>query len=183
MKFIKIIFLSLIIPLFLQAGWDPYKTNKTAPFYVKDHKINQTIRLFLQKQPKLKLFFQKSYGYVVFPMIGKGGIGFGIAYGEGKVYKKNSLIGKSTLTQASVGFQLGGQGYSEIIFFKNKKALEKFKRGDFELSAQASAVLVKTGISIDVDYNNDVAVFTMPKVGLMYEISVGGQKFSFTPYY
>jgi len=180
---IKIVFLLSLIPFVLQAGWDPYRAKKTDFIGVKDYKINRTIRLFLKKQPRLKLFFQKAYGYVVFPMIGKGGMGFGVAYGEGKVYRKNSLIGKSTLTQVSVGFQLGGQGYSEIIFFKDKKALDRLKKGDFTLSAQASAVVVKTGISVDIDYSDGVAVFTLPKVGLMYEASVGGQKFSFTPYY
>ncbi len=178
------ILLFLFFPLLLSAGWNPYKEeSRYFRIYTKDYKINKTIEEFLKKQPKLKLFFEKAYGFAVFPMIGKGGVGVGVAYGEGKVYEKGRLVGKSTLTQLSVGLQLGGQGYSEIIFFKDKNAINRFKSGDFTLSAQASAVVIKTGVSIDIDYSDGVAVFTLPKVGLMYEASVGGQKFSFTPYY
>ncbi len=178
------LFFLLLLPLLLEAGWNPYKEeSKNLRIYTKDYKINKTIEAFLEKQPKLGLFFQKAYGFAIFPMIGKGGVGVGVAYGEGKVYEKGELIGKSRLTQITVGLQLGGQGYSEIIFFKDKRALDRFKKGNFSLSAQASAVVIKKGVSVDIDYEDGVAVFTLPKVGLMYEASVGGQKFDFTPYY
>ncbi len=174
----------ILFPLLLNAGWNPYKEeNRNLQIYTNDYKINKTINDFLKKQPRLKLFFEKAYGFAIFPMIGKGGVGVGVAYGEGKVYEKGKLIGKSRLTQLSVGLQLGGQGYSEIIFFKDKNALDRFKSGDFVLSAQVSAVVIKSGVSVDIDYSDGVAVFTLPKVGLMYEASVGGQKFDFTPYY
>ncbi|HID49932.1 MAG TPA: hypothetical protein EYP40_10045, partial [Chromatiales bacterium] len=87
-----------------------------------------------------------------------------------------------SLTQITIGFQLGGQAYSEIIFFKDKKTLDRFKNGNFELGAQASAVAITAGASADVNYEKGVAVFTMAKGGLMYEASVGGQKFSYTPF-
>ncbi len=183
MKSLKLLFLASFFTLFLQAGWNPYASSASSSIHVKDPKIDQTIQSFLKRTPKLKLFFQKAYAFVVFPMIGKGGIGFGAAYGEGKVYRNFKPVGKARLTQVSVGLQLGGQGYSEIIFFKDKKTFDKFKNGEFTLSAQASAVVVKAGVSVDVDYNEGVAVFTLPKVGLMYEISVAGQKFDFIPYY
>ena len=82
----------------------------------------------------------------------------------------------------TIGFQLGGQVYSEIIFFKDSVALEDFKRGNFEMGAQVSAVALTAGASADTSYNGGVAVFTMAKGGLMYEASVGGQKFSYKPY-
>jgi lipid-binding SYLF domain-containing protein len=129
----------------------------------------------------MKVFFEKAYGYAVFPTVAKAGMGIGGAYGKGKVYEKGTLIGTSSLTQLTIGFQLGGQAYSEIIFFKDKKALDDFKSGNFELGAQASAVAVTAGASADADYDKGVAIFTQAKGGLMYEASVGGQKFSFKP--
>jgi lipid-binding SYLF domain-containing protein len=98
------------------------------------------------------------------------------------VYEKGKPIGDTSLTQITIGFQLGGQAYSEIIFFKDKKTLDDFKNGNFELGAQASAVAVTAGASADANYEKGVAVFTMAKGGLMYEASVGGQKFSYDPY-
>ena len=90
-------------------------------------------------------------------------------------------VGRSTLTQVSIGFQLGGQAYSEVVFFHNKQALENFKKGRLKLDAQASAVALKERASADLPYRNGVAIVTMSKGGLMYEASVGGQKFSFSP--
>jgi len=111
--------------------------------------------------------------------VGKGAIGIGGARGKGYVYQHGRLIGRSTLTQVSIGFQLGGQAYSEVVFFKDKTALDDFKRGNFELDAQASAVALTARASRDLAYNRGVAIVTMAKGGLMYEASVGGQKFSY----
>jgi lipid-binding SYLF domain-containing protein len=108
-------------------------------------------------------------------------MGLGGAYGKGEVYEREALIGVSSLTQLTIGFQLGGQAYSEIIFFKDKEALDDFKGGNFELGAQASAVAATAGASADASYDNGVAIFTLAKGGLMYEASIGGQKFSFEP--
>ena len=124
-------------------------------------------------------FRAKAYGYAVFPTVGKGGIGIGGAYGTGRVYERGRYIGRSNLAQLTIGFQLGGQAYSEIIFFRDKAALDDFTNGNFELGAQASAVAATAGASADADYSDGVAVFTMAKGGLMYEASIGGQKFSF----
>ncbi len=155
----------------VQAGWDPDKE--------KD--AQETISKFRNKDPKLKRFFKQAYGYAVFPTVAKGGIGIGAAYGSGVVYKKGKAIGTTSLTQLTIGFQLGGQAYSEIIFFQNKRALDDFTEGNFELNAQASAVAITLGASADADYSNGVAIFTLVKGGLMYEASVGGQKFSYSP--
>src|SRR5215510_9634098 len=68
-------------------------------------------------------FFDTAYGYAVFPTIGKGGIGVGGAHGKGKVYAGGKYVGDTSMTQLTIGLQLGGQAYSEIIFFEDKRAL------------------------------------------------------------
>lgn len=175
---IAFLFLS---PITVSAGWNPLAKEKAEGQDVKDTKVAQTIANFKNNDPDIKVFFEKAYGYAVFPTVGKGGIGIGGAYGEGNVYEKDVLVGTSGLIQVTIGFQLGGQAYSEIIFFKDKKTLDDFKSGNFEFGAQASAVAATAGASADADYSNGVAVFTLAKGGLMYEASIGGQKFSFEP--
>ncbi len=163
------------------AGWNPYNKEEAKKQGVSDTDVAETIAHFKNKDPSIKLFFEKAYGYVVFPSVGKAGMGIGGAFGTGKVYERGHLVGKSSLTQLTIGFQLGGQVYSEVIFFKDKSHLDDFKRGNFEFGAQASAVAVTAGASANADYDNGVAVFTLAKGGLMYEATIGGQKFSFEP--
>ena len=127
----------------------------------------------------LKKFFDRSYGYAIFPTVGKGGIGLGGAYGEGVVYQKGQVTGFSSLMQISFGFQLGGQAYTELIFFETKGDYEQFTSGEFKLGAAASAVAIKAGVSTIADYENGIAVMTATKGGLMYEATVSGQKFDF----
>ena len=134
---------------------------------------------FIEKDALMKGLFEKAYGYVIFPNVGKGGFGIGGAAGNGTVYERNKIIGMAKLTQVSVGFQAGVQAYREIIFFESKKDLDRFKESRFEFSAQASAVAVTAGASANVKYTDGVMVFTMQKGGLMYEASIGGQKFKF----
>lgn len=129
---------------------------------------------------KITKYFNSAYGYVVFPSIGKGGLGVGGATGNGTLYKGGAIVGDSRMTQVTVGFQAGGQAYSEVIFFYDKDAFDRFTGNDFEFSAQASAVAVTAGASFDADYRDGVLVFTHAKGGLMYEASVGGQKFKTT---
>ena len=136
---------------------------------------------FKWKDSKIERFFKSSRAYVVFPTVAKGGFGIGGAYGSGTVFEGGGAVGSASLTQVTIGFQFGAQAYSEIIFFKDKKTFDDFKRSGFALNAQASAVAVTTGVSADADYSGGVAVFTLAKGGLMYEASVGGQKFSFEP--
>ena len=140
---------------------------------------SDVISKFKEKDPGMAKTFADAYGYAIFPTVGKGAIGIGGARGKGRVYERGNLIGRTTLTQVSIGFQLGGQAYSEVVFFKDKTALDDFKRGNFELDAQASAVALTTRASRDLAYNRGVAIVTMAKGGLMYEASVGGQKFSY----
>jgi len=159
-------------PLF--AGWDPHEENSA----------QQTIRLFQKTDPGLQLFIDEAYGYAVFPDVYKGGILLlGGARGEGYVYEQGTMIGRSSITQINIGPQLGGQAFSEIIFFRTQADLDDFKKGNYELNAQASAIAVTAGVATNSEYSDGVAIFALPKSGLMAEASVGGQKFSFKPYY
>lgn len=139
------------------------------------------IALFQQADPSLQAFFDSSYGFAVFPSVAKGGLGVGGAHGKGLVYKGEEIVGRTSLTQFTVGLQLGGQVYQEVIFFENQRSFENFTGGNFELSAQASAIAAAAGVATNATYRHGVAIFTLGKGGLMYEASVGGQKFSFTP--
>jgi lipid-binding SYLF domain-containing protein len=146
------------------------------------HEAEVAIAAFKQSDPSLKdNFFDRAYGWAVFPSVGKGAVGVGGAYGKGVVYDQGKLAGYCDLTQGTIGLQLGGQAYREIIFFEYKEALDWFKTGNFAFAAQASAVAVTAGASTDVDYDRGVAVFTMTKGGLMFEASLGGQQFTYQP--
>lgn len=127
----------------------------------------------------LSPIFRDAKGYAVFPTVGKGAIGIGGAYGKGVLYEGGTFSGYCDLTQASIGFQLGGQGYTEIVAFSTEEALTLFKTGNFAFDAQATAVAVKSGAGANAKYSHGVAVFTMDEAGLMFEASLGGQKFSY----
>mgnify|MGYP000099030761 FL=1 len=162
-------------------------------------KYAETIKIF-KEAGESGTFFDQSYGYAVFPTIGKGGIGIGGAYGKGRVYAQGKYVGDTSMTQLSIGFQLGGQGFSQIVFFEDKRAFDEFTSGNFEFGAQASAVALTAGASAGAttagasagasggkhdattvgEYHKGMAIFTVAKGGLMYEASVGGQKFSYT---
>ena len=181
-------FLSLIATLLLVTG-----------FSVQADSNKQAIENF-KSSPKTKVFFEKAYGYAVYPNIGKGGIGIGAAHGKGLVYQKNKKVGKSSMTQLSIGFQLGGQVYSQIVFFQDKRSFDEFTAGNFEFSAGASAVALTaaaqaqagtSGISSSQGtdsnstkqnkaiYHKGMAVMTLAKGGLMYEAVLAGQKYSY----
>ena len=153
------------------GGWNP-ELQKEA---------NEALTKMIEQTPKLLSFKEKAYGYVVFPKVTKAGLGIGGAAGSGIVYQNNNAVGSSKLKQASIGLQAGGQQYSEVIFFENKKVFENFKTGKLKFDAQASAVAITEGASVDVAYQNGVAVCTQTIGGLMYEASLGGQHFSFKP--
>lgn len=144
-------------------------------------------------------FFKNSYGYAIFPTIGKGGFGIGGAHGEGRIYKKGTYIGDTSMTQVTFGLQAGGQAFSQIIFFQDKRAFNEFISGEFEFGAQASAVAITAGAQASATttgrsagasggsknastagkYSKGMVTFTVAKGGLMYEASVGGQSFSY----
>jgi hypothetical protein len=161
----------------------------------------ETIKVF-KDAGQSGAYFAKCYGYAVFPNIGKGGIGVGAAHGTGRVYEQGKVVGDTKMTQVSVGAQLGGQSYSEIIFFEDKRAFDEFTSGNFEFAAGVSAVAITAGASASAGtgggatagasggkndastaggYKKGMAIFTVAKGGLMYEASIGGQKFKYTP--
>jgi len=137
---------------------------------------------FLRTDPLMKNLFAGAYGYSILPNIGKGAVGVGGASGNGIVYEKGKIVGKSKMSQVTVGFQVGGQAYRELIFFETKEAMDRFKSNKIELSAQASAVAATKGASANAKYTNGIMIYTQQKGGLMYEASVGGQKFKYTAF-
>lgn len=144
-------------------------------------------------------YFHDAYGYAVFPTIGKGGLGVGAAHGTGHVYEHGKRIGSVSMNQVSVGLQAGGEAYSQMIFFKDKRALEEFTSGNFEFSADAGAIAITSAADVSAgttgvdtsrsggkkdaattsEYTKGMAVFTIAKGGLMYNATVAGQKFSY----
>jgi len=142
----------------------------------------RTIATYQKTDPGLRSFFERSAGYVVFPSVLKGGIGIGGAHGSGVAFESGRAIGRASLSQVSVGAQLGGQEYSEVIFFETPQALADFKKSQFNFSAQATAVALKSGAAANAKFKEGVAVFTIAKGGLMFEASLGGQKFKFEPF-
>ena len=146
-------------------------------------KAEAAMDMFKKADPSLDKFFRTARGWAVFPSVAKGAIGIGGAGGKGILFEKGGkAVGKTSLTQVTVGLALGGQSFSEIIFFENDLALTKFKGGDFALAAQVSAVAAASGAAAAAKYTQGVAVFTAGESGLMFEASVGGQGFGFTPF-
>ena len=143
--------------------------------------VAKAILAIKRADPGIETFFENAAGYAAFPSVGKGGIVVGGAYGKGLVIVGDRVDGRTTMTQATVGLQLGGQVYSQFIFFKDEAAIASFRRGNVEFGAQASAVAATKGASADTSYDKGVAVFTNASGGLMVEGSVGGQKFTYEP--
>ena len=161
---------------------------------------SDTVKLFKNAGESGKLL-DTAYGYAVFPTIGKAGVAVGGAYGKGRVYQKGKYIGDTAMTQVTVGLQLGAEAYSEMILFEDERALKEFTKGNFEFGANAQAIAITasagaqagtTGTSAGASagkkdaktvggFNKGMAIFTVAKGGLMYEASVGGQKFTYTP--
>jgi lipid-binding SYLF domain-containing protein len=162
-------------------------------------KYEDTIALF-KHAGESAVFFNQCYAYAVFPTVGEGGLVVGGARGKGHVYVHDRLVGDTTMTQLSVGFQAGGQAYSQVIFFQDKRALDEFESGKFEFSAGASAIAITASASASVgtdrassqasgsstdattngDYQTGMAVFTIAKGGLMYAATIAGQKFTYS---
>ena len=161
-------------------------------------KYNDTLDVFKQAVES-RAFFHHAYGYAVFPNVGEGGFIVGAALGKGRVYERGRLVGDATMKQVSAGFQAGGKVYSQIIFFKDRHALEEFESGNFEFTASASAVAITAGAqasagtsgtshggslteddaTVNGHWNDGMAVFTVAKGGLMYAATIAGQKFTY----
>lgn len=186
MRFISIVLMSVLVALpFGTAQADEYS------------EVLQTFR----DAPESRAFFRHSYGYALFPTIGRGGIGIGGAHGRGRVYVGGEHVGDTRVSQVTIGLQLGAQSYSQIIFFEDERAFREFTSGNYEFSAQAQAIAITAsagasastaggatgGTARDIEevntagaYYRGMAVFTVARGGLMYEASIGGQKFSYT---
>jgi len=167
--------LALILLCGKVLAFEPDTTNKM------ELQVKRAILNILIKDAGIQRFFDDSAGYVVFPSVGKGGIIVGGAFGRGLVIVNEQVDGFASLSQATIGVQLGGQKYSQFIFFKDQTALDHFKRGNFEFGAQASAVAITVGASADAAYDMGVAVFTIARGGLMFEGTISGQRFSYKP--
>lgn len=159
---------------------------ETTPRSQSDREVLQirsqdALSRFKREDPSLARKISGAYGYAIFPSVGKGAVGIGGAYGRGEVYESGRMVGYCDLRQGTIGFQLGGQEYMELILFETRESLDRFKSGSFEFSGQASAVAVRAGAAETADYENGVAVFTATKAGLMFEASIGGQKFTYEP--
>ena len=187
----RLIFLSMTVTLLLAVISGPALADK----------YEGTIAVF-KKSEAVQPFFKNSYGFAVFPTVGKAGIGIGGAYGTGQVYQGGKATGETSLIKATFGFQLGGQAFSQMIFFEDKRAYDEFTSGEFEFDASASAVAITagvqakagtegatasatagpaTGAQAKASYHKGMVVFVHAKGGLMYEAVIGGQKFSFKP--
>jgi len=190
MKKIPILFLVLLVLL----------VSMRAPA-AESEDYSSTINVF-RNSPAVQKFFKDSYGYAVFPAIGKAAYIIGGSYGEGQVYRIGKVTGKSSVIEGSIGFQIGGEAFSEIIFFQDKRAYDEFTSGSFEFGATAQAVVVtagaevqagtagsnagvttgpKTGVQAETEFVKGMATFVHTKGGLMVGVSVGGQKFTFEP--
>jgi len=165
--------LSMIFATTIAQAWEPDTGNKLSL------SVAQALIKARDKDPAMAHWFDTAYAYAVFPKVGKGGIGIGGAHGKGLVIRGDRTVGKTSLSQITIGFQLGGQVYAEYIMFKDKTAFDHFTRGNFEMGAQVSAVALTLGASADANYDKGVAVFTIAEGGLMYEASIGGQKFKY----
>ncbi len=176
----------------LVAGWSSHALAD---------KYSDTADVF-KKSEAVQPFFKNAYGYAVFPTIGKAGVGIGGSYGTGQVYQGGTVTGEASLVKGTVGFQLGAQAFSQMVFFEDKRAYDEFTSGEFEFDAAASAVAITagvqakagtegstasatagpaTGAQAKASYHKGMVVFTHAKGGLMYEASIGGQKFKFKP--
>jgi len=173
------IFAASAIGLFL-AGCSTAPTTTSDRAGLHDDVAAAQRRLCVE-DPGLQDFLNNSYGYAIFPTVGKGALIAGGAYGHGEVFQQGSFVGYADISQATIGAQIGGQSFTEVIAFESQHAVNRFETGTFTFDANASAVALKSGAAASAKYSNGVAVFVEPVGGLMVEAAIGGQSFSFQP--
>jgi len=177
----KIVFASLILIIF--NGIKPVTGQVSESDYsVEIAKAEQTRKEFLKTDRGLQKFFDESYGYAILPNIGKGGLIVGGAHGNGIVFKNDEPLGTTEMTQLTVGGQIGGKSYAELIFFKSEAEFEVFMTGRYEVAVSLAAVALDYGVSNDLAYSDGVAIVTKDNGGLMAEATVGGQKFFYNSF-
>jgi lipid-binding SYLF domain-containing protein len=143
--------------------------------------VDEAIAVMKAKDPTIDRFFEKSYGYAVLPKIFKGAFWFGGAHGKGEVFEQGKMTGYCDMSQATLGFSFGGEFFREIVFFRDKDDLDKFKPEEYTFSAQATGVALTAGAAAKANYRAGMAVFITTDVGLMVDASLGGQKFKYVP--
>lgn len=143
--------------------------------------VQEAVARVKERDLGIKQFFDNAYGYAVLPKVFKGAFWIGGAYGKGQVFEKNRMVGYCSMSQATLGFSFGGEFFREIIFFRDKRDLDKFRSGEFTFSAQVSGVALTAGAAAKADYKDGMAVFVMTDKGLMVDASLGGQKFTYVP--
>ena len=169
----------------------------SSPVMASDVSDDKEAIKILTRSDVVEKFHKSAYGYAVFPTIGKGGIGIGGAHGTGGVYKSGAKTGDVSMTQISIGFQLGGQAYRQVVYFEDQRAFDEFTSGSFEFSAQAEAIAITSSAGAqagtegssasaneaqaEASYHKGMIIFTMGKGGLMFQAALGGQKYSYTP--
>jgi lipid-binding SYLF domain-containing protein len=153
-------------------AWDPEAEAK------EDKAVEEALKSFRAAEPGLGVYFEKAYGYAIFPTVDKAGFIVGGAYGKGRVYVGGKHVGNASITQASVGLQVGFEAYSELIFFSDQKTFEAFKAGKASLAAKATAYAIQAGAATVANYSNGVAVFVKGKAGLMADAALGGPSFT-----
>lgn len=179
MRITKTVMLLALIALIGAACTTAPKTELDRQQLAND--ASRTLEQFRASDLTIADHMKNAYAVAVFPTVGKGGMGVGGAWGRGIAYEQGTPVGYCDISQGSIGFQLGGQAYSEMILFQDKASFDRFKTGEFALAAQASAVAAASGAGANAKYNNGVMVYTLGERGLMYEASVGGQKFDYQP--
>jgi len=172
--------LSFGILALLSAGCATEPQGNDAKAELNDNSQKALQRLYAE-DTGLQSFLNNSAGYVIFPTVGKGGIIIAGSYGRGQVYDHGKFVGYSDITQATIGAQIGGQSFTELLAFDTQGALEHYEAGKFAFDATASAVALKSGAAATAKYSNGVAAFVEPQGGLMLEAAIGGQSFSFQP--
>ncbi len=169
---------NLFTILFLFIGVTLFAQNSDDKKVIQD--AQNAKKAFIEANPSLQSYFDDAKAYVIFPNVGKGAIIVGAASGNGAVYERGVLVGMANLKQMDIGAQIGGKAFSEVIFFRTDKAVQDFMSGDYKLAGNISAIAAdKSSPTINLKYDNGIAVFTLPKEGLMAEVSVGGQKLEY----
>ncbi len=173
------IVLLMCLSLFAEVSMADWQTGSSKT--VEKDEIESTMKKMRVEYPVIDDYVEEAHAYAVFPRIKKAGLGIGGAQGYGTVFQDGKAVGKARLRQLTVGFQGGLQAYSEVVFFKDPETFDKFKSGEIEINAQASAVVMQKGMTGNTTYSDGMAVFTVTLKGLMYEATIGGQRLKYEP--
>jgi lipid-binding SYLF domain-containing protein len=176
MEKLIIIFLAAAVLITAGCATVPERAGSKA---VLSAEVQDAIAVFKTRDPSIDRFFTQSYGYTVFPKVFKGGFFVGGAFGRGEVFEQGKMAGYSSMSQATLGFSFGGEYFREIVFFRQKPDLDKFKAEEYTFAAQVTGVAISEGVAAKADYKDGMAVFIMADKGLMVDASLGGQKFKY----